>query len=179
MGNLPNALIPVPALRSASAAQRRSPRGGRARLFPKVNVIAVFEIPACRAPQGRPLRSATNISGCFFLSPFRKTSLPIADMAVFLQAGVFIGRLPHGTPVLLAVPANGMAEGLQRGRPRGRLGVFRLTPGRPSRQPIEPLPLVLARLLARFSPHNSPDTLCRFFSKCVREGKNPHIPYIG
>jgi len=110
------------------------------------------------------------MSRCFFLSPFRKTSLSIADTTVFLQAGVLIGRLPHDTPVFLDTPAGGLAEGAQSGRPRCSLGVFRLIPGRPNRQQIALLPLALACLLARFSPHNSWDTFCGFFSKMCAKG---------
>ena len=65
---------------------KKKPLGRQSEVIPKVNSIEMFEIPACRAPQGRPFRSTTNMSRHVFLSPFRKTSLPIRiRLSSFMQ----------------------------------------------------------------------------------------------
>ncbi len=56
---------------------KKKPLGRQSEVIPKFNYVEMFEIPACRAPQGRSVKATTNMSCHVFLSPFRKTSLPI------------------------------------------------------------------------------------------------------
>jgi hypothetical protein len=104
------------------------------------------------------------------LVPFPENIAAHPDTAVFIHVGVPIGKLPCGTSAFLAPPGSGKARGPQGGRQRCDFGVFRPIPGHPTRQQTELLSLALSCLLARFSPHNSPDTLGGFSSRICAKG---------
>ncbi len=65
---------------------KKKPLGRQSEVIPKVNSIEMFEIPACRTAQGRPFKSTINMSRYVFLSPSRKTSLPVlTTQFLFIQ----------------------------------------------------------------------------------------------
>jgi len=91
----------------------------------------MFEIPACRAPQGRPFRATTNMSRHVFLSPFRKTSLPIRILlSSFMQEYPSANR--HAAhqrfSLRLEAPKPGVLKGVARDAPSESSGQSQVTP---------------------------------------------------
>ena len=131
----------------------------------------MFEIPACRSTQGRPFTSTTNMSRQVFLSPFRKTSLPVL-ITLFSLIQEYPSADRHAAhqcfSLSLAAAEYTVINGVSR---EATLGVFRSIPGHPARQQTDLPSLAPPRLFARFSPDNSQEALCGILSESVRMGR--------
>ena len=157
---------------------KRKPLWRQSEVIPKVNLIEMFEIPACRSTQGRPFTSTTNMSRQVFLSPFRKTLLPVLITLFSLIQEYPSADRPAAHQCFslsLAAAQWTMINGVSRD---ATLGVCQSIPGHPARQQIQLPSLAPPRLFARFSPDNSQEALCRFLSKIWPAGENPHAPGI-
>ena len=158
---------------------KKKPLWRQSEVIPKVNSIEMFEIPACRSTQGRPFTSTTNMSRQVFLSPFRKTSLP-----VLITSFSLIQKYPSADchaahqcfSLSLAAAECTVINGVSR---EATPGVFQSIPGHPARQQTHLPSLPPPRLFARFSPDNSQEALGAILSRMCADGKNPHTLGIG
>ena len=158
---------------------RKKPLWRQSEVIPKVNSIEMFEIPACRSTQGRPFTLTTNMSRQGFLSPFRKTSLPVLiTLFSLIQEYPSADRhAAHQCFSLSLAPAGCTAtNGVSRG---ATLGVCHSIPGHPAGQQIQLPSLAPPRLFARFSPDNSQEALGAILPRICADGKNSHTLGIG
>jgi len=144
---------------------KKKPLWRQSEVIPKVNSIEMFEIPACRSTQGRPFTSTIKMSRQVFLSPFRKTPLPVLiTLLSLIQEYPSADRHAAHQCFSLSLAAaectaiNGVSS-------EATLGVCQSIPGHPARQQNQRPSLAPPRLFARFSPDNSPDAVGRFFLK--------------
>ena len=158
---------------------KKKPLWRQNEVIPKVNSIEMFEIPVCRSTQGRPFALAPNLPHQIFLSPFPENIAASTDNAVFVNAGVPIGKSRCSTLGFLAWSFSGKGCDHKRVSRDIDLGVFRSLPGHRAPLQIEQRLLASARMLTRFSPDNSPEAIYRFLSQICADGENPHAPGIG
>jgi hypothetical protein len=158
---------------------KKKPLWRQSEVIPKVNLIEMFEIPACRSTQGRPFTSTTNMSRQVFLSPFRKTSLPVL-ITLFSLIQEYPSADRHAAhqcfSLSVATAEYTVINGVSRD---ATLGVFQSIPGHPTRQRIELPSLAPPRLVARFSPDNSQEALGAILSRICADGQNSHPLGIG
>ncbi len=158
---------------------KKKPLGRQSEVIPKVNSIEMFEIPACRTPQGRRFRATTNMSRHAFLSPFQKTSLPIRLLlSSFMQEYPSANRrAAHQCFSLRPDTAKpGVSKGVGRDATSESSGQSQVTPldCRPHYGRL-PCPACLPGLAPITRRTSSAD----FSQESVRKRENSHVLCIG
>jgi hypothetical protein len=163
-----------------SGMQKRNPWGGRARLFPKSIQLQCLKYPPVAHPRGdhSDRRSTCHVTSRL-LVPFPENTVAHPDTAVFIHAGVPIGKAPRGTPVFLTPLGSGTARGPQGGRPRCSGGAFRPIPGHPLSGRPNCCRLPCPACLPGLAPITRRTSSAEFSRESVRKGKNSRVLRIG
>jgi hypothetical protein len=154
-----------------SGMQKRNPWGGRARLFPKSIQLQCLKYPPVAHPRGdhSDRRSTCHVTSRL-LVPFPENTVAHPDTAVYPCRSTHRQSAARHTSVSHSAWQR-HSQGSSRGSAEMLRGGLPANPRSPTQRQAELLSLALPCVLARFSPHNSPDIFCRVLSRICAKGE--------